>query len=177
MKAKVGSSYYLPFKVNATGVMPIILSSSLLAFPATITRFANNDFLQKLALSFSPASPLYTPFNVALIFLFNYFYTFIQFDTNEVAANLKKSGASIPNLRPGNTTAEFLEGTLSRMSLIGSFFLGVLSLPLLKEVAGSSGLKTLGGTSLLILVGVATDFSRRLRAEVLVSRYKIKGGL
>merc|ERR1712118_560484 len=123
---KMGRSYYLPFKVNATGVMPIILSTSVLGFPAIVSRYSNSEILQKLALSFSPTSPLYTPYNVAFIFLFNYFYTFIQFDAKEVAENLKKSGASIPKTRPGKTTAEFLEGTLIRMSFIGSLFLGVL---------------------------------------------------
>jgi preprotein translocase SecY subunit len=106
----IGNTYYLPFKVNATGVMPIILSSSLLSLPATISRFGKNEVLEKLALSFSPTSSLYTPYNVVFIFLLNYFYTFIQFDTNDVAENLKKSGASIPRMRPGKSTAQFLEG-------------------------------------------------------------------
>jgi preprotein translocase subunit SecY len=172
----IGNTYYLPFKVNATGVMPIILSSSLLSLPATISRFGKNEVLEKLALSFSPTSSLYTPYNVVFIFLLNYFYTFIQFDTNDVAENLKKSGASIPKMRPGKSTAQFLEGTLIRMSLIGSFFLGVLALvqDSLKAITGQTGYGGFGGTSILILVGVATDFSRRLRAEMLVDRYKLK---
>jgi len=156
--------------------MPIILSSSLLSFPATISRFGKNEVLEKLALSFSPTSSLYTPYNVVFIFLLNYFYTFIQFDTNDVAENLKKSGASIPRMRPGKSTAQFLEGTLIRMSLIGSFFLGVLALgqDSLGVITGQTGYGGYGGTSILILVGVATDFSRRLRAEMLVDRYKLK---
>lgn len=173
---RIGNTYYLPFKVNATGVMPIILSSSLLSLPATISRFGGNEALEKLALSFSQTSSLYTLYNVAFIFLLNYFYTFIQFDTNDVAENLKKSGASIPKMRPGKSTAQFLEGTLIRMSLIGSFFLGVLALgqDSLGVITGQTGYGSYGGTSILILVGVATDFSRRLRAEVLVDRYKLK---
>lgn len=175
----IGSTYYLPFKVNATGVMPIILSSSVLALPATISRYGDNEILKRLALNFSPASPLYTPYNVAFIFLFNYFYTFIQFDANEVAENLKKSGASIPKMRPGKNTAEFLEGTLTRMSFVGSLFLGVLALAqdTLHVTTDQPGIKAFGGTSILILVGVATDFTRRLRAEILVGRYKSRSDL
>lgn len=176
---KMGQNYHLPFKVNATGVMPIILSSSLLAFPATVSRFTNNELLQKLALSFSPASPLYTPYSVVFIFLLNYFYTFIQFNTDEIAENLKKSGASIPQIRPGKSTAEFLDGTLIRMSFIGSLFLSLLALAQdsVRINTNSLGVKSLGGTSLLILVGVAADLARRLRAETLLNKYRTGGDL
>lgn len=170
----MGRTSYLPFKVNATGVMPIIFASSLLSLPATVSRFANNDFIQKVAVSLSPDRPLYTAYNVGLIFLFNYFYTFIQFEPNEVAENLNKSSASIPAVRPGKATAEYLEGVLIRMSVLGSVFLGLLALApsILETVTGVSRFRGFGGTSILILVGVATDFTRRLRAEKLMEKYK-----
>jgi preprotein translocase SecY subunit len=168
------STSYLPFKVNATGVMPIILSSSILSLPITISRFYRNDFFQKLALNLSPSSPFYLPYTVGLIFLFNYFYTLLQFQPKEVADNLKKAGASIPNTRPGLATSEFLEGTLSRMSVLGSAFLGLLALVpnISAALVGHSDIGGSFGTSTLILVGVATDFAARLRAEIIVEEYQ-----
>jgi preprotein translocase SecY subunit len=172
--AYLGRTSYLPFKVNATGVMPIILASSLLALPATLSRYSDNEFIEKLAFSVGTQSNLYSPYNFGLIFLFNYFYTFIQFEPNEVADNLKKSGACVPTMRPGKTTALFLEGTLARMSLIGSTFLGLLALApnVVEATTGKSTLRGFGGTSILILVGVATDLARKLRAEKLIEKYK-----
>jgi len=119
----MGRTSYLPLKVNATGVLPIIFASSLLAVPASASRFSDNETIQKLGLALSPSSPLYTPYNIGLILFFNYFYTLLQFEPNEVAQNLKKSGASIPLIRPGKSTADYLEGTLVRMSVWGQFFL------------------------------------------------------
>jgi preprotein translocase SecY subunit len=169
----IGRSSYLPFKVNATGVMPIIFASSLLALPSTVARFSDNDLIQKFALSLSPNNFLYTCYDVGLIFFFNYFYTLLQFDPYEVADNLKKSGASLPAVRPGKATAKYLEGTLVRMSVLGSAFLGLLALtPSAVEAAtGLTALRGFGGTSILILVGVATDSARRFRAETLMEKY------
>jgi len=172
--SEVQSTSYLPFKVNATGVMPIILSSSILSFPITISRFYKNDFFEKIALNLSPTSPFYLPYTVGLIFLFNYFYTLLQFQPKEVADNLKKASASIPNMRPGSATSKFLERTLSRMSVLGSAFLGLLALVpnISAALVGHSDIGGSFGTSILILVGVATDFAARLRAEIIVEEYQ-----
>lgn len=154
--------------------MPIILSSSILSLPITISRFYKNDYFEKIALNLSPASPFYLPYTVGLIFLFNYFYTLLQFQPKEVADNLKKAGASIPNTRPGSATSKFLERTLSRMSVLGSAFLGLLALVpnISAALVGRSDIGGSFGTSILILVGVATDFAARLRAEIIVEEYQ-----
>ena len=106
--------------------------------------------------------------------MFNYFYTFLQFEPTEVADNLKKGGASIPAVRPGKATAEYLSGTLVRVSVLGSAFLGLLALAptAVEATTGLTAFRGFAGTSVLILVGVATDVARRLRAERLMEKYK-----
>eukprot|EP00667_Euglena_gracilis_P004823 EG_transcript_4847 len=165
---------YLPFKVNSSGVMPIIFASSLLALPATVARFLDNESLVNVARAVSPGGAVYQPLNVALIAFFNYFYTFLQLDPKDVSEQLTKQGASIPGIRPGKSTEEFINGTLDRMSVLGSVFLAGLALtPALVESATQlTVLRGFGGTSLLILVGVATDTARKVQSEMVMQKYK-----
>jgi preprotein translocase subunit SecY len=164
---------YLPFKVNATGVMPIIFASSLLALPSNISRFSDIEFLQNFASNLNPSSPTYIFYNVGMIYLFNYFYTFIQFKPNDLSENLKKSGASVPTVRPGKTMAIYFERTLTRLSLLGSAFLSVLAIsPIVTATFGLTSFSGFGATSIIILVGVSTDFTRRLRAEKILEEYR-----
>ncbi|CAG9462332.1 unnamed protein product [Pedinophyceae sp. YPF-701] len=167
-------SAYLPFKVNATGVMPVIFSTSLLALPATLSRFTTVPALQEFAAAMSPAGSLYVPANVFFIVLFNYFYTFLQFEPKDVADNLKKQGASLAGVRPGRQTADFITDTLARMSVLGSVFLGVLaSAPAVVEAfTDLQAFRGFAGTSVLILVGVATDSARKVRAEKIMEQYR-----
>ena len=171
----LAKSSYLPFKVNSAGVMPIIFASSLLALPATLARFAPNPVIIGAAKAVYPGGVAYVPVNIALICFFNYFYTFLQLEPEEVAKQLKRQGASVPQVRPGKSTADYITQTLERMSVLGSVFLGLLALsPGLVEVA--TGLQTFrgfAGTSLLILVGVATDTARRVTAEVQLAEYDV----
>lgn len=122
----LAASSYLPFKVNGAGVMPIIFASSLLALPATVARFTGSPQLDVLAQALGPNGAAYLPVNVALIGVFNYFYTFLQLEPNDVAQQLKKGGASVPGVRPGRATADYLSSVLERLSLLGSAFLGAL---------------------------------------------------
>lgn len=164
---------YLPFKVNATGVMPVIFSSSLLAVPTAVARYAHSPVVDKAAAALAPGGGLYLPTNVALIVAFNYLYTFLQLDPAELSDQLKKQGASIPGVRPGRQTADYITKTLNRISVLGSAFLGALSAaPALVEAAtGLQAFRGFAGTSVLILVGVAQDTARRYRAEQDMAKY------
>ncbi|KAL4445416.1 hypothetical protein ABPG77_011241 [Micractinium sp. CCAP 211/92] len=165
---------YLPFKVNATGVMPVIFSSSLLALPASLARYTNSPALEGAAQALSPAGSLYLPANVALIVAFNYLYTFLQLDPKDLSEQLKRQGASIPGIRPGRATAEYITKTLDRMSVLGSVFLGALAAApaLVESLTGLQAFRGFAGTSVLILVGVATDTARRFRSELAMQKYR-----
>ncbi|KAK9834079.1 hypothetical protein WJX81_008587 [Elliptochloris bilobata] len=163
---------YLPFKVNATGVMPVIFSSTLLSLPTGLSRYV--PWLEPVAAALGPTGLLYLPVNVALIVLFNYYYTFLQLDPKDMADQLKRSGASIPAVRPGRATADYITTTLNRMSILGSAFLGALAAapPLVEAVTKLQAFRGFAGTSILILVGVATDTARRVKAEQAMQKYK-----
>jgi len=167
------SSSYLPFKVNSAGVMPIIFASSLLAVPSGIARFTGSEALTGLATALYPGGSLYLPVNVGLICFFNYFYTFLQLDPKNVADQLKRQGASVPGLRPGRATSDYITKVLSRLSVLGSGFLGVLAV-VPGAVEGITNLQTFrgfAGTSVLILVGVATDTARKVKSELIMQEY------
>ncbi|KXZ55679.1 hypothetical protein GPECTOR_2g1229 [Gonium pectorale] len=165
---------YLPFKVNATGVMPLIFASSLLALPAALARYTDSAALDDFSRTIGPGGPLYVPFNVALIVFFNYYYTFLQLEPKDLAEQLKKGGAAIPAIRPGRQTAEYVTRTLTRMSLLGSVFLGALSAApaLVEGITHLTAFRGFAGTSVLIMVGVATDTARRIRAEQAMAKYQ-----
>ena len=173
----LAKSSYLPFKVNSAGVMPIIFASSLLALPATLTRFTDNGAVVGVARFLSPGGGAgYVPVNVALICFFNYFYTFLQLEPKDVAEQLKRQGASIPGVRPGAATRDYITRVLERLSLLGSVFLGLLALTpgAVEQVTGLQTFRGFAGTSLLILVGVATDSARKVRSELVMESYETK---
>lgn len=173
----LAKSSYLPFKVNSAGVMPIIFASSLLALPATLTRFTDNGAVVGVARFLSPGGGAgYVPVNVALICFFNYFYTFLQLEPKDVAEQLKRQGASIPGVRPGAATRDYITRVLERLSLLGSVFLGLLALTpgAVEQVTGLQTFRGFAGTSLLILVGVATDSARKVRSELVMESYDTK---
>ena len=177
-----GQSTHLPLRVNTAGVIPPIFASSLLLFPATMANFDIADWLKNAASWFSPSSVLYNVVFVALIFFFCFFYTAIIFDPKDVAENLKKSGGFIPGIRPGEKTQEYLDGVLSRLTLWGGVYISIISvLPML--LIGKFNVPFyFGGTSILILVGVAMDFMSQLEShrisrqyEGLMNKTRIKG--
>ena len=177
-----GQSTHLPLRVNTAGVIPPIFASSLLLFPATMANFDIADWLKNAASWFSPSSGLYNVVFVALIFFFCFFYTAIIFDPKDVAENLKKSGGFIPGIRPGEKTQEYLDGVLSRLTLWGGVYISIISvLPML--LIGKFNVPFyFGGTSILILVGVAMDFMSQLEShrisrqyEGLMNKTRIKG--
>ena len=178
MKMYGGANTYLPIRVNQAGVISIIFAISILLFPGMIA--------QVLALTKNPAvlrfavqtqallnnQAVYGISYFVLVFIFTYFYTMITFEPNEISKNLQKQGGFIPGIRPGHNTASYLSQVLNRITFPGAIFLGVIAvLPLIVQaITGVASLR-LGGTSLLIVVSVALDTIRQIRAQLLMREY------
>ncbi|OIP45784.1 MAG: preprotein translocase subunit SecY [Fibrobacteres bacterium CG2_30_45_31] len=172
-KVMGGQASYLPFKVNTAGVIPVIFASSIMFVPAIVASWMPNvSWAQSFAGAFMPGHITYSVIFAALIIFFTYFYTAIQYNPNDIADNLKKSGGFIPGIRPGKKTAEYIDHILTRISLPGSIFLAVISVgPLhLKDALNMSFY--IGGTSVLIVVGVALDTLRQLEAQLHTKNYE-----
>ncbi len=170
-----GQSSYLPIKVALGGVLPIIFASSILSIPSTIDMFAQptQGFWRKLFDAFSTTSPLYMVVYFLLIIMFGYFYTSIQYNPVEMANNLKQNNGTIPGIRPGAPTATFIKKILSRITLIGCLFLGFIALiPLIYSAATNLTGLTMGGTSIIIIVGVALETAKQLESQMMMRHYK-----
>lgn len=172
-----GQSSYIPLKLNMSGVMPIIFASALVSIPGTIGSFLNLDqaahpFWYAFFRTFNYTSPLYIVIYLLLILGFNYFYVAIQYNPVEIANNLRRNNGSIPGFRPGKPTSDFITRTLSKITLIGAIFLAAVAvLPIiLGNLTGVS--IQLGGTSLLIVVGVALDTTRSLDSFMMMRNHK-----
>ena len=170
-----GQSTHLPMKVNMSGVMPIIFAQSIASVPATIVAFTGKTD-GWVNTWFSNNSIPYAIIYVLLIIFFAYFYSTIQFNPVEVANNLKKNGGYIPGFRPGKPTSEFIQKVLNKITLFGAIYLGIIAIvPILishfSNAAALTGL-SLGGTSIIIVVGVALETVRALEAQMLMRNYK-----
>jgi preprotein translocase subunit SecY len=167
-----GQNTSLPLKVNTSGVMPPIFASSLIAFPATIGTFFPSPKIQQFTQSLQPGGMLYDILFVALIIFFAYFYTAVTFKTEDVADNLKKYGGFIPGIRPGQPTAEYIDYVLSRITLGGAIYIAaVCILPMLFTQSFNVPFY-FGGTSVLILVGVALDTVAQIETFLLTKNYE-----
>jgi preprotein translocase subunit SecY len=167
-----GSSTYIPMRINMAGVIPIIFAASLLSLPQLIVQFAGQNragWVNWLYVNVATnGAPLHTLFYVLLIMFFCYFYTSITFNPDEVAENMKKYGGFIPGIRPGKPTAEYLDYVLSRITFAGSLYLALVALaPVMVfqwlHLSGSVGI---GGSSLIIIVGVGLDTVRRIQSQL-----------
>tara|TARA_Y100001970_G_scaffold217138_1_gene265880 strand:- start:798 stop:2117 length:1320 start_codon:yes stop_codon:yes gene_type:complete len=168
---------YLPLKLNAGGVMPIIFASALIFLPITIANVTGNPVLIKFASALNPSSSNPWPYALtffALILGFSYFYASLTINPIDVASNLKKGGVAIPSVRPGSKTANYLSGIQNRLTLLGGLFLGsVAIIPAAVERATNvQTFQGLGATSLLILVGVAIDTAKQIQTYVISQRYE-----
>ncbi len=163
---------HLPLKVNFANVIPPIFASSLLMFPATMTQFVDAAWIQALQEAMNPTGGMYNVIFVALIVFFCFFYTEIVFNPNDVADNLKKYGGFVPGIRAGRSTAEYVKRVLDRLTVSGSIYLSIVCvLPtLLVDQVGVPFF--FGGTSLLILVGVALDTSQQIQSHMLTAKYE-----
>ncbi len=173
-----GQSSHIPMKVNMAGVLPIIFAQTIASLPATIGMFMPsgqvdgsgwNTFLKV----FNTNSFLYAVIYFLLIVAFSYFYTSVQFNPIEVANNLKKNGGFIPGFRPGRPTADFLAKVLSRLTMFGALYLGIIAiLPILTSHLTGFKSMAIGGTSVIIVVGVALETVKMLEAQMLMRHYK-----
>ncbi len=170
-----GQNTHIPIKVNMSGVMPIIFASSILMLPTMILSFwpsATNNFFGKVLELFSVQGIFYAVMYFFLIIGFAYFYTTIQFNPVEMANNLRKNGGSVPGIRPGKTTSDFIQKILSRITLMGALFLSIIAiLPIIIGNVGGISI-SLGGTSVLIIVGVALDTVQNLESQMMMRHYK-----
>jgi preprotein translocase subunit SecY len=194
-----GQSTHLPLKVNAGGVIPVIFASSLLSFPQMFMQWEivrNNQYLSGMLAAISGASPLYYLLFTALIIFFCFFYVSIIFNPNEAADNMRKYGGFIPGIRPGRNTAEYMNKILTRITVVGGLYLALLSLipqimisgiklqrlPLIGNwidtyfprwlLDGLGVTFYFGGTSLLIVVGVAMDTVNQVEAQLIMRHYE-----
>ena len=172
-----GRSTHLPIKVNAAGVMPVIFASSILSLPQTIAMFwqpAEDSLGYHILNLFSQTSVFYIVLYGLLILAFAYFYASIQFNPIEIANNLKKNGGFIPGFRPGKPTSDFIVKALGKVTFVGAIFLMVVALlPLIVgAISPSLSNVALGGTSVIIVVGVALDTVKQLEAQMLMRHHK-----
>ena len=169
-----GQSTHLPMKVNMSGVMPIIFASSLLAIPGTIGAFVRTDNPVALAFfnAFNYNTMLYAVLYFVLILAFNYFYVAIQYNPIEMSNNLRNNSGTIPGIRPGRPTSDFITRIISKITLIGGIILAlVATLPIgIGKIANMN--ISLGGTSIIIVVGVALDTFRQLESQMMMRHYK-----
>ena len=166
-----GQSTHLPMKVNMSGVLPVIFAQSIASIPATIAAFSGKQLTW-----FDTSSLLYALIYFLLIIFFSYFYSTIQFNPIEVANNLKRNGGFIPGYRPGKPTSEFIQKVLNKITLFGAIYLSIIAVtPYLishwSDVARTSGI-SLGGTSIIIVVGVALETVQALENQMLMRHYK-----
>ncbi len=172
-----GQSTHLPIKVNASGVMPIIFAASIMSLPSTIEMMAHpkaGGFGEKFFALFHSTNPVYIVIYVLLIFAFSYFYATIQFNPIEISNNLKKNGGFIPGFRPGRPTSEFIMKALGKVTFMGAIFLSIVAAVPLIVGAFNTSLSNvaIGGTSVLIVVGVALETVRQIESQLMMHNYK-----
>jgi len=190
-----GQSTHLPLRVNTGGVIPIIFAASIVTIPSTVAQMIKVPFIQNIAMQFGMGMPLYNLLYIAAIIFFTYFYVSIIFNPTDVADNLRKYGGFIPGIRPGKNTSDFIDGVLSRITLIGAIYLAavavmpefmitgfkVSALPFIGDFLDANlprwftqGLNVnfyFGGTSILIVVGVAMDTMQQIEAQLVMRHY------
>lgn len=169
-----GYSTHIPIRINQAGVIPVIFAASLLAFPATIASFISAPWAQKIGSIFDYTQPWYTAIYGVLIFGFTFFYTAMIFNPLDVADNMRKYGGFIPGIRPGKPTADALSKVVTRITAVGALFLAVVAiLPnFMIQLTGLPGFHALGGTALLIVIGVALETMKQIEAQLVMRNYQ-----
>ncbi len=167
-----GQSTHLPLKINTSGVIPPIFASSLMMFPATPAGFINVQFIKNMAESLMPGNLFYELFYVAFIFFFCFFYTAVTFKPDEVAENMKKYGGYIPGIRPGKSTADYIDKVLTRITLGGAVYVSAVCVLPSILITKFDVPFYFGGTALLIVVGVAIDTISQIESHMLNRNYE-----
>ena len=174
-KTYVEKSSYLPLRLNQGGVMPIIFASAVLVLPAYLLEYLpNNNIATQVANSLRPGTWVYAGVYLVLILFFSYFYSSLVVNPVDMSQNLKKMGASIPGIRPGRATSEYLERVLNRLTFLGAIFLGAVAIvpTAVENATRVPTFRGFGATSLLILVGVAIDTAKQVQTYVISQRYE-----
>lgn len=167
-----GGQTYLPLRVNMAGVIPVIFAASIMAFPPTIGQLINSPWATDLANFFSPSDWAYLVGESLFIIMFTYMYTAITFNPVEQADNLKRYGGFIPGVRPGRPTAEFLDRILARLTFPGAIFLALVAILPTILINSTNANFFFGGTSILIVIGVALDTMKQLEAQLMMRNYE-----
>jgi preprotein translocase subunit SecY len=174
-KLYLEQSNYLPLRLNQGGVMPIIFASAVLVLPISLTQYINNPTFNQLVNTYlNPTSLVYVALYLLMILFFSYFYASLVVNPEDMSRNLKKMGASIPGIRPGKATTEYISRILNRLTFLGAIFLGLVAV-VPSAVEGLTRVQTFrgfGATSLLILVGVAIDTAKQIQTYVISQRYE-----
>lgn len=172
---KINSKSYIPLKINQGGVMPIVFASAAMTVPTYIINFFNKTKISHNKFLFFFNGPLYILLYGTLIIIFSYFYTSLVLNPDDIAKNLKKMGASIPGIRPGYQTCQYLKSILNRLTFLGSIFLFFIALipSLITNITEIKIFQGLGATSLLILVGVAIDTAKQIQTYMISEKYNI----
>ena len=174
--ASLGKQTFLPIKINSAGVIPVIFASSLLGVPTTIAQFINNEGFTNFVTNYLDyTKPVGFIIFIVLIFFFAYFYTFVQMKPDDMAKNLQNNGGYIPGVKPGDNTSKHISQVLSRLTIVGALFLTILSgLPIIvNSITDLPSSVSLGGTSLLIVVGVAIETYKQLESSLLSRNYSV----
>lgn len=172
MQSMATPSSHLPIKINFSGVIPPIFASSLLMFPATMAQFVNTPWLKALQETLSPNGVIYNVLFVLLIVFFCFFYTEIVFNPNDVAENLKKYGGFIPGVRAGKSTSDYIQKVLDRVNVAGAIYLSTICILPGLLISLANVPFYFGGTSLLILVGVALDTTQQIQSHLITQKYE-----
>ncbi|MFP5221882.1 MAG: preprotein translocase subunit SecY [Acidobacteriota bacterium] len=167
-----GQTTHLPLRINTAGVIPPIFASSILLFPATIANFYQAEWVQMVSNWFSPSSIVYNVLFIGMIVFFCYFYTAIIFDPKQIAENIRKQGGFVPGIRPGQKTKEYLDRVLARLTLWGSMYISAVCVLPMILIAQFNVPFYFGGTSILIVVGVAMDFMSQLESYMISRQYE-----
>ncbi len=167
-----GQTTHLPLKVNTSGVIPPIFASSIIMFPATVAGFIAIPWVQSIAKQLAPGNSIYTMLYVGLIFFFSYFYTAVIFNPVDIAENLQKHGGFIPGIRPGQKTSEYIYRVLTRLTFVGAVYLAVVCVIPEILIAEFNVPFYFGGTSLLIVVGVALDTVSQIESHLVTRSYE-----
>jgi preprotein translocase subunit SecY len=174
-KLYLEQSNYLPLRLNQGGVMPIIFASAVLVLPLSLTQYVSNPtFVQFVNTYLNPTSWVYVSLYLLMIIFFSYFYASLVVNPEDMSRNLKKMGASIPGIRPGKATSDYIGKVLNRLTFLGAIFLGLVAV-IPSAVESATRVQTfrgLGATSLLILVGVAIDTAKQVQTYVISQRYE-----
>jgi len=170
-RMREASRSFIPLRINSSGVMPIVFAQSVIVIPGAAAQFSNVPWLRSIADYLQPGTTLYYISQAILILFFTYFYTSIIFNPIDLAENLKKQGGFIPGVKPGARTAEYIDDVVSKITLPGAIFLTIIAL---LPIAISKAINvpfTFGGTSLLIVVGVALDTLTQMQQHLLLRKY------